>query len=79
LLAGLVMGAGLMLTDKAKQRNEHAHEQQVMLSLLGYSKANPPPEELELHEIYRYVVEGADQLSVAYLLPAPEGFTFVNI
>ncbi|MFN2365213.1 MAG: FMN-binding protein [Desulfurivibrionaceae bacterium] len=78
-LAGLVMGAGLMLTDKAKQRNEHAHEQQVMLSLLGYSKANPPPEELELHEIYRYVVEGADQLSVAYLLPAPEGFTFVNI
>ncbi len=79
LLAGLVMGAGLMLTDKAKQRNEHAHEQQVMLSLLGYSKANPPPAELELHEIYRYVVEGADQLSVAYLLPVPEGFTFVNI
>jgi electron transport complex protein RnfG len=79
LLAGLVMGGALMVTSKAKQRNEHAHEQRVMLSLLGYSKSNPPPAELELHEIYRYVVTDSDGLSVAYLLPIQGGFTFVNI
>jgi len=79
LLAGLIMGGGFMLTNKAKQRNEHANEQRVMLSLLGYSKANPPPAELELHEVYRYVVSEGDQLSVAYLLPSHEDFTFVTI
>lgn len=79
LLAGLVMGGGFMLTNEAKQRNEHAHEQEVMLSLLGYSKNNPPPAEMELHEVYRYVVGGGEKLSVAYLLPVEQGFSFVNI
>ena len=79
LLAGIVMGAALLLTNKAKQHNEHVNEQRVMLSLLGYSKANPAPAEMELHEIYRYVVTEGDALSVAYLVPVSEGFSFVNI
>ena len=79
LLAGLVMGGGFMLTSKAKQHNEHVNEQRVMLSLLGYSKDNPAPAEMELHEIYRYVVTEGEALSIAYLVPAEGGFAFVNI
>lgn len=79
LLAGLVMGGGYILTTKAKLHNEHVNEQRVMLSLLGYSTDNPAPAELELHEIYRYVVTEGENLSVAYLVPVQEGFAFVNI
>jgi electron transport complex protein RnfG len=79
LLAGLVMGGGYILTTKAKLHNAHVNEQQVMLSLLGYSTANPAPPEVELHEIYRYVVTEGEELSIAYLVPLRAGFTFVNI
>jgi electron transport complex protein RnfG len=79
LLAGLVMGGGYILTTKAKLHNAHANEQKVMLSLLGYSTANPAPPEVELHEIYRYVVTEGAELSIAYLVPQQTGFTFVNI
>lgn len=79
LLAGLVMGGGFMLTNKAKLHNEHVNEQRVMLSLLGYSEDNPSPAEMELHEIYRYVVTEGEALSVAYLVPVEGGFSFVNI
>lgn len=79
LLAGLVMGAGYIMTTKAKQHNEHVNEQRVMLSLLGYSTDNPAPADVELHEIYRYVVTEGEELSVAYLVPIQDGFTFVNI
>ena len=79
LVAGLIMGGGFILTNKAKQHNEHENEQRVMLSLLGYSKSNPAPETMELHEVYRYVVTEGETLSVAYLLPVHESFVFVNI
>jgi electron transport complex protein RnfG len=79
LLAGLVMGGGFMLTNKAKLHNQHVNEQRVMLSLLGYSEDNPAPDEMELHEIYRYVVTEGESLSVAYLVPVEGGFSFVNI
>ncbi|MBU0729397.1 MAG: FMN-binding protein [Proteobacteria bacterium] len=79
LVAGVIMGGGFVLTNKAKQDNEHKNEQRVMLSLLGYSKSNPAPQAMALHEIYRYVVSEGENLSVAYLLPANNGFTFVNI
>jgi electron transport complex protein RnfG len=79
LLAGLVMGAAFILTNKAKEHNTQVNEQKVMLGLLGYSKAHPAPEGLELHELYRYVVREGEQLSIAYLVPVRDGFTFVNI
>lgn len=79
LIAGLIMGGGFILTNKAKQDNEHKNEQRVMLNLLGYSKSNPAPQAVQLHEIYRYVVTEGENLSVAYLLPGNDGFIFVNI
>lgn len=79
LLAGLVMGAGYIMTTKAKQHNEHVNEQKVMLSLLGYSNDNPAPTEMELQAVYRYVVTEGEVLSIAYLVPVQAGFTFVNI
>lgn len=82
LLAGLVMGATFMVTDKAKKHNEHAHEQKVMLELLGYSAENPPPATLAMHRLYRYVVSDAEGgLTMGYLLPtdAEAGFAFVAI
>lgn len=84
LLAGLVMGAAFIFTNKAKLHNEHVNEQRVMLGLLGYGKKNPAPASLTLHGIYRYIVSAGEELSLGYLVPVMqqegrEGFTLVNI
>lgn len=79
LLAGLVMGGGYVLTNKAKLHNELVNEQKVMWGLLGYSKDKPAPADLELQEVYRYVVTEGEKLSIGYLVPVRDGFTFVNI
>ncbi len=83
LVAGLVMGTTFVFTNKAKKANEFAREEKVMYSLLGYSKENPIPESMGLHEMFRYVVSEGDIQSIGYLLPAEshgEGsFNFVRI
>ncbi|MBU2538296.1 MAG: FMN-binding protein [Proteobacteria bacterium] len=80
LLAGLVMGAAFIVTDKAKKHNLHVNEQKVMFSLLGYSAKNPAPETVALHEVYRYIVSQGDGLSMGYLLPLQDGsFSFVTL
>lgn len=84
LIAGSIMGMTFVFTNKAKKENEHAREEKVAYSLLGYSKANPIPESIGLHEIYRYVVSDEESQSIGYLLPAEgngeaESFNFVRI
>lgn len=80
LLAGLVMGAAFIVTDKAKKHNLHVNEQKVMFSLLGYSAKNPAPETVALHEVYRYIVSQGDALNMGYLLPLQDGsFSFVTL
>ena len=82
LLAGLVMGTAFVLTSKAKKHNAHQREQQVMLSLLGYSDQHPAPASLAMHEVYRYLVNDQGSQSMGYLLPAgeaPGNHTFVAI
>lgn len=80
LLAGLVMGAAFIVTDKAKKHNLHVNEQKVMFSLLGYSAKNPAPETVALHEVYRYIISQGDVLDVGYLLPLQDGsFSFVTV
>ena len=83
IVAGLVMGTTFVFTNKAKKANEFAREEKVMYSLLGYSKENPIPESMGLHEMFRYVVSEGDAQSIGYLLPAEshgEGrFNFVRI
>jgi len=80
LLAGLVMGAAFVLTDKAKKHNLHVNEQKVMFSLLGYSAKKTAPETVVLHEVYRYIVSEGENLSMGYLLPLQDGsFSFVTI
>lgn len=83
LLAGLVMGTAFVLTNKAKKHNIEQNEQNVMLSLLGYSSKNPAPATVAMHEVYRYLVTENSAQSMGYLLPkagANHGeFTFVAI
>ena len=80
LLAGLVMGAAFIATNKAKKHNLHVNEQKVMLSLLGYSAKNPAPEAVAMHEVYRYLVGEGEALAMGYLLPLRDGsFSFVTI
>jgi len=80
LLAGLVMGAAFIATNKAKKHNLHVNEQKVMLSLLGYSAKNPAPEAVAMHEVYRYLVGEGEALAMGYLLPLKDGsFSFVTI
>lgn len=83
LLAGLVMGAAFVFTNKAKKHNAHLNEQRVMLSLLGYSAKQPAPSSVAMHEIYRYVVSERGAQSLGYLLPAAGkghgAFSFVRI
>lgn len=83
LLAGLVMGTAFIFTDKAKKHNEHVNEQKVTYSLLGYSKKNPPPESMELHDIFRYIISENGVQSIAYLVPVDDkgkrGYTLVRL
>lgn len=83
LLAGIVMGATFILTNKAKKENATKHEQKVMLSLLGYSAQKPAPPTVSLHEVYRYIVTENGAQAMGYLLPVKGGehgaFTFVVI
>ena len=85
IVAGLVMGTTFVFTNQAKKANEFAREEKVMYSLLGYSRENPIPESMGLHEIFRYVVSDGDTQSIGYLLPSEshgEGagrFNFVRI
>ena len=80
LLAGLVMGAAFIATNKAKKHNIHVNEQKVMLSLLGYSEKKPAPDSVAMHEMYRYLVGEGEGLTMGYLLPLQDGtFSFVTI
>ena len=84
LVAGLIMGATFVFTSNAKKANEHAREEKVMYSLLGYSADNPIPETMGLNEIFRYVVTEGESQSIGYLFPAGKhgeeaAFTFVRI
>lgn len=80
ILAGAVMGTTYIFTSNAKKHNEHVNEQKVMSGLLGYNKANPAPESMAMHEVYRYVVTEGDTLTLGYLVPLQDqGFSFVTI
>jgi electron transport complex protein RnfG len=69
LIAATVMGLAFVVTAKAKRQNERLHMQQTMLGLLGYSKAHPPPSELKLHRLYRYIIADGDKKFLAYMVP----------
>lgn len=79
ILAATVMGLAFIMTNKAKKHNEHVNEQRVRYALLGYSGGKKIPESMHLHEIYRYVVSGAEGQAIGYLLPGKEGFFFLTI
>jgi electron transport complex protein RnfG len=40
-----------------------------MLALLGYHKGNPPPADLRLFNIYRYVLETGEEKYLGYMIP----------
>jgi electron transport complex protein RnfG len=69
LVAATVMGFVFTITNAAKKRNEHKAVQETMLNLLGYSKSNPPPADLELHALYRYILEQGDRKYLGYMVP----------
>ena len=84
LIAGTIMGATFIFTNKAKKDNEFAREEKVVYSLLGYSKANPSPESMGKHEVFRYVVTDGESQSIGYLVPVgghghEGGFSFIRI
>jgi len=84
LIAGTIMGATFVFTNKAKKDNEFAREEKVVYSLLGYSPANPSPESMGKHEVFRYVVTDGESQSIAYLVPVgghghEGGFSFIRI
>ncbi len=83
VLAASIMGICFVFTNNAKKHNEHVKEQEVRYQLLGYSKTNPPPESMAMHEMYRYVITGANSQSIGYIVPAKhdseQPFLFINI
>lgn len=72
LVAAVVMGSVFAITDKAKKHNEHVKVQDTMLALLGYGKTNPPPSELRLATIYRYILNENGNIKLGYMLPVFE-------
>lgn len=83
LLAGIVMGATFVFTNKAKLHNAEVREQKVMLGLLGYSAGKTAPASLKLHPVYRYLVNSGGVSSIGYLLPTSgsgeAAYVFVNL
>jgi len=84
LIAGTIMGMTFILTNEAKKSNEIAREEKVVYSLLGFSKENPIPESMGIHEVFRYVITEGETQSIGYLVPAGAhgehgGFSFVRI
>ena len=84
LIAGMIMGTTFIFTNKAKKANEHAREESVMYSLLGFSEGASVPETMGQHELFRYVVSDGEQQSIGYLLPEgahghTDSFNFVRI
>lgn len=84
LIAGTIMGATFIFTNKAKKDNEFAREEKVVFSLLGYSNTNPIPDSMGMHEVFRYVVSDGESQSIGYLVPVGEhgaggGFSFIRI
>jgi electron transport complex protein RnfG len=73
LIAAIVMGTVFAITDRAKKNNERVNLQETMLSLLGYSKSNPPPSNLKLHTIYRYVINDRAKKEIGYMVPVEKG------
>ena len=81
ILAGMVMGTTYVLTNKAKTKNEHAKEERVAFSLLGFE--GEVPQEVGMTTVYRYVVSQGGNQFIGYLIEAGEGsssgYTFVQI
>jgi len=73
LAAGTIMGSTYVFTAKAKKHNEHQKEQNTMLGLLGYGRANPAPSALKLYSIYRYVLEERGSKYLGYVFPVKKG------
>jgi electron transport complex protein RnfG len=73
VIAGSVMGGVFILTAKAKKQNEHMAVQETMLSLLGYSRANPAPSDLHLYHFYRYVIDEEGNKFLGYMIPVKKG------
>lgn len=73
LIAALLMGSVFTITDKAKKHNEHLNVQETMLSLLGYNEVNPAPSELNLHSVYRYIIQDGGEKYLGYMVPVEKG------
>lgn len=73
LVAGIIMGGTFVLTHDAKEHNEQVRDERVMYSILGYNKANPVPQTMALHVVYRYVLTRNDEQSIGYALPDKAG------
>lgn len=81
VLAGTVMGATFVLTNKAKKHNEHVKEERVAYSLLGFK--GEVPESVTMETAYRYVLSrGGDQF-IGYLMPREDstegGYSFLQL
>ncbi len=79
LLAGLIMGLAFVLTHDAKEKNEQLRDERVMYSILGYDKANPAPQTMAMHTIYRYILTKGENQSIGYLLPIGEKYALIEL
>lgn len=79
LLAGTIMGLTFVLTHDAKEQNEQRRDERVMYSILGYDKANPPPQTMAMHTIYRYVLTKSETQSIGYLIPIQEKYALIEL
>lgn len=81
VLAGTVMGATFVLTNKAKKHNEHVKEERVAYSLLGFK--GEVPESVTMETAYRYVLSRGGEQFIGYLMPRQDseegGYSFLQL
>ena len=69
LFAAFVMGSVYIITAKAKKHNEHLNFQETMLGMLGYDNNHPAPDDLNLNNVYRYLLKSDNKQCLGYLIP----------
>jgi Na+-translocating ferredoxin:NAD+ oxidoreductase subunit G len=74
--AAVILGVVFAVTDHARKLTEEKNEHELVQGLLGYSHEKKAPEDLNIYQVYRYVITDKGKKTLGYVLPV-KGKKFV--
>jgi electron transport complex protein RnfG len=67
--AAVILGVVFAYTDQAKKLTEEKNEHELVQGLLGYSHDKKAPADLNIYQVYRYVITDKGKKTLGYVLP----------